>query len=125
MSPAELGGPTAPAPIDRRERGPVRPPERRPTRGYALAAAGATMWALNGNLARWLLDDGMSAVRLAQLRSLGSWALLVAALALARPGCFASSAASCPHSPSSGWPGSRSCTRPPSSPSSGSRSAWP
>lgn len=64
----------------------MRRPERRPTRGYALAAAGATMWALNSSLARWLLDDGMSAVRLAQLRSLGSWALLVAALALARPG---------------------------------------
>ena len=58
---------------------------RSPARGYALAAAGATMWALNGNLARYLLDDGVSAFRLAQLRSLGSWILLLAFLAAARP----------------------------------------
>jgi drug/metabolite transporter (DMT)-like permease len=57
---------------------------RRPGRGYALAAAGATMWALNGNLARYLLDDGVSAVRLAQLRSAGSWLLLLLGLGLAR-----------------------------------------
>jgi drug/metabolite transporter (DMT)-like permease len=57
---------------------------RRPGRGYALAAAGATMWALNGNLARYLLDDGVSALRLAQLRSAGSWLLLLLALALTR-----------------------------------------
>jgi drug/metabolite transporter (DMT)-like permease len=57
---------------------------RRPGRGYALAAAGATMWALNGNLARYLLDDGVSALRLAQLRSAGSWLLLLLGLGLAR-----------------------------------------
>jgi drug/metabolite transporter (DMT)-like permease len=57
---------------------------RNPARGYALAAASATMWALNGNLARYLLDDGVSAVRLSQLRSLGSWAILLLALALTR-----------------------------------------
>ena len=57
---------------------------RRPARGYALAAAGATMWALNGNMARALLDDGVSAFRLSELRSLGSWLLLLAALALTR-----------------------------------------
>jgi drug/metabolite transporter (DMT)-like permease len=43
------------------------------------------MWALNGSLARFLLDDGVPAARLAQLRSLLSWVLLVAALALTRP----------------------------------------
>ena len=59
--------------------------ERHPARGYALAATGATMWALNGNLARYLLDDGVSAVRLSQLRSAGSWAILLVALALWRP----------------------------------------
>jgi drug/metabolite transporter (DMT)-like permease len=60
--------------------------ERHPARGYALAAAGATMWALNGNLARYLLDDGVSAARLSELRSAGSWAILLLALALWRPG---------------------------------------
>jgi drug/metabolite transporter (DMT)-like permease len=61
------------------------PVQRSPVRGYALAAAGAAMWALNGNLARHLLDDGVSAVRLSQLRSLGSWLILLLVLALARP----------------------------------------
>jgi len=50
-----------------------------------LAAAAATMWALNGSLARFLLDDGVSAARLSQLRSLGSFVILVAVLAAARP----------------------------------------
>jgi drug/metabolite transporter (DMT)-like permease len=59
--------------------------ERHPARGYALAAAGATMWALNGNLARYLLEDDVSPIRLSQLRSAGSWAILLVALALWRP----------------------------------------
>jgi len=57
---------------------------RRPARGYALAAAGAAMWALNGTMARELLDDGVDAARLAQLRSAGSWVLLALVLAVAR-----------------------------------------
>jgi drug/metabolite transporter (DMT)-like permease len=59
--------------------------ERHPARGYALAATGAAMWAMNGNLARYLLDDGVSALRLAELRSFGSWLILVLALALVKP----------------------------------------
>ena len=58
--------------------------DRRPARGYALAAAGAAMWALNGTMARELLDDGVDAARLAQLRSAGSWVLLALVLAVAR-----------------------------------------
>jgi drug/metabolite transporter (DMT)-like permease len=50
-----------------------------------LVAAGATMFALGGNLARYLLDDGISALRLSQLRSAGSLVLLAAGLALTRP----------------------------------------
>ena len=42
------------------------------------------MWALNASLARFLLDDGVGADRLAQLRSFGSWLILLAALAIAR-----------------------------------------
>jgi drug/metabolite transporter (DMT)-like permease len=59
--------------------------ERSPARGYALVAVGATMFALGGNLARYMLDDGVSAMRLSQLRSAGSLVLLAAALAAARP----------------------------------------
>jgi drug/metabolite transporter (DMT)-like permease len=54
-------------------------------RGYLLVAIGATMFALGGNLARYMLDDGVSALRLSQLRSAGSLVLLALGLALTRP----------------------------------------
>ena len=57
---------------------------RRPALGYALVIAAATLWSLNGSLSRFLLDDGVSALRLAELRSLGSWLILVLALAAFR-----------------------------------------
>ena len=47
--------------------------------------AAATMFALNGSLARYLLDDGVDAARLSQLRSAGSWVVLLLALGAARP----------------------------------------
>ena len=53
-------------------------------RGYALVAAGAACFALNGSMARYLLDDGISAFRLSQMRSVGSLALLALALLLVR-----------------------------------------
>ena len=59
--------------------------ERRPALGYVLAASAAAMWAMNGSIARFLLDDGVSAARLSQLRSLGSFVLLLVVLLLARP----------------------------------------
>ena len=43
------------------------------------------MFALGGNLARYMLDDGVSALRLSQLRSAGSLVLLALGLALTRP----------------------------------------
>jgi drug/metabolite transporter (DMT)-like permease len=58
---------------------------RSPARGYVLAAAAATMWGLNGSMGRSLLDDGVSALRLSQLRSFASWAILAAVLAAWRP----------------------------------------
>jgi drug/metabolite transporter (DMT)-like permease len=66
----------------------VQPPqrERRPALGYALAAAAAAMWAANGSMARYLLDDGVSPFELSELRSLGSWLILLVALGLTRPG---------------------------------------
>jgi drug/metabolite transporter (DMT)-like permease len=44
------------------------------------------MWALNGSMARYLLDDGVSAFELSELRSLGSWLILLVALGIWRPG---------------------------------------
>src|SRR3954452_24555094 len=67
---------------------PVQPgpgESRNPARGYLLVVTGAAMFALGGNLARYLLDDGVTALRLSQLRSAGSLVLLALALALSRP----------------------------------------
>ena len=57
-------------------------PVPNPRLGYLLVALSAACSALNGSLARYLLDDGMSAVRLSQLRSAVSFALLALGLAL-------------------------------------------
>jgi drug/metabolite transporter (DMT)-like permease len=58
---------------------------RSPARGYLLAAAGAALFSLNGIWARHLLDDGVDAARLSQLRSAGAWLILLVVLAVARP----------------------------------------
>lgn len=58
---------------------------RSPKLGYALAATAATLWALNGSLSRFLLNDHLPPARLAELRSVCTFALLVTALAAARP----------------------------------------
>jgi drug/metabolite transporter (DMT)-like permease len=55
---------------------------RSPRLGYALAAIAATMWAVNGSLARLVLDEGVSAMHLSQLRSTLSFLLLLGFLAL-------------------------------------------
>ena len=44
------------------------------------------MWSLNASLARFLLDDGLSAMRLSELRSAGAFVILVAVLLVVRPG---------------------------------------
>jgi drug/metabolite transporter (DMT)-like permease len=57
---------------------------RSPKLGYALAATAATLWALNGSLARFLLDDRMPPARLAELRSVCTAMVLIAALLIVR-----------------------------------------
>jgi drug/metabolite transporter (DMT)-like permease len=61
-----------------------RPRARRAARGYLLAATGAALFSLNGVMARYLLDDGVDAARLSQLRSAGAWLILLAVLGTAR-----------------------------------------
>jgi drug/metabolite transporter (DMT)-like permease len=56
-----------------------------PRLGYALTASSAACSALNGSLARYLLDDGMSAARLSQLRSAVAFLLLLGAVAAFSP----------------------------------------
>jgi drug/metabolite transporter (DMT)-like permease len=63
----------------------ARPDSRRPSRGYLLAATGAALFSLNGIWARYLLDDGVDAARLSQLRSAGAWLILLVVLGLTRP----------------------------------------
>jgi drug/metabolite transporter (DMT)-like permease len=58
---------------------------RSPKLGYALAATAATLWALNGSLATFLLDDRMPAARLAELRVVCSFAILVIGVGVLRP----------------------------------------
>jgi drug/metabolite transporter (DMT)-like permease len=55
---------------------------RRPCLGYLLAAVAALMFAVNGSLARYLLDDGVSAAHLSQLRVTVAFVLLAGALVL-------------------------------------------
>jgi drug/metabolite transporter (DMT)-like permease len=52
--------------------------ERSPRLGYALAAAAAALFGISGSLARELLDDGVSAWHLTELRSVLAFVLLVA-----------------------------------------------
>lgn len=62
----------------------ARPP--RLALGYVLVVVAVTLWSLNASLARFLLDDGISALRLSELRSAGAWLLLVVAVLVIRPG---------------------------------------
>lgn len=54
--------------------------------GYALVVAAVTMFSLNASLALFLLEDGISAMRLSELRSLGAFALFALFLAITRRG---------------------------------------
>jgi drug/metabolite transporter (DMT)-like permease len=53
--------------------------------GYSLVIAAVTMFSLNASLALFLLEDGLSAMRLSELRAVGSFLVLCVALAILRP----------------------------------------
>jgi drug/metabolite transporter (DMT)-like permease len=63
---------------------PSRTATAHPARGYLLAATGAALFSLNGVTGRELLDDGVDAARLSQLRSAGAWVLLLLVLGTTR-----------------------------------------
>src|SRR3954454_21884097 len=66
---------------------PVEPAHvRRPRLGYAMAAAAAVLWGINGAVSKTILSTGLSSERLAQVRSLGAAAGLLAILAVLAPG---------------------------------------
>src|SRR3954452_20698623 len=65
---------------------PVEPARvRRPRLGYAMAAAAAVLWGVNGAVSKTILSTGLSSERLAQVRSLGAAVGLVAILAVTAP----------------------------------------
>jgi len=65
---------------------PVEPARhRRPRLGYLMAAVAAALWGLNGGVSKTILATGLSSERLAQVRSLGAAAGLVAILAVTTP----------------------------------------
>ena len=65
---------------------PVEPARRRhPRVGYLMVAAAAVLWGVNGGVSKTILATGLSSERLAQVRSLGAAAGLVAILALTAP----------------------------------------
>ena len=55
---------------------------RRPRLGYLLAAVAAAMFAVNGSIAKLLLEDGVSASHLSQLRVTVAFVMLAGALAV-------------------------------------------
>ena len=57
-----------------------------PTLGYALVVGAVALWSLNAVVAKVVIESGgLSAMRLAEVRSTGSGLLMLAALALMRP----------------------------------------
>jgi drug/metabolite transporter (DMT)-like permease len=67
---------------------PVAGQPTRTALGYGLVIAAVTMWSLNASLARFLLDDGLSAMRLSELRSAGAFLILLVAILVLRPGAI-------------------------------------
>jgi drug/metabolite transporter (DMT)-like permease/predicted RNA-binding protein with PIN domain len=65
--------------------------------GYGLVVAAVTLWSLNASVARSLLDDGLSALRLSELRAFGAWVILLAVIAVARPRLFRVERSEVPH----------------------------
>ena len=65
---------------------PVAPARHRhPRLGYLMAASAGVLWGVNGAVSKTILTSGLSSERLAQVRSLGAAAGLLAILAVAAP----------------------------------------
>ena len=70
------------------ERDPTEPEREltgRTALGYGLVVAAVTMFSLNASLALFLLEDGISAMRLSELRTVGALVLLVLIVPVLRP----------------------------------------
>jgi drug/metabolite transporter (DMT)-like permease len=63
----------------------ARASQRRPGLAYVMAASAAVLWGINGAVSKTILATGLSAERLAQVRSLGAAVGLAAVVALTAP----------------------------------------
>ena len=59
--------------------------DRRPARGYLMITAAAVLFAVNGTVSKVILANGVSAPRLAEVRSTGAFVVLAVALLIIRP----------------------------------------
>ena len=66
-------------PLERVER------ERRPAVGYAMALAAGTLFAINGTVSKVILESGIPALRLTEVRCVGGFLGLLAIVLLTRP----------------------------------------
>jgi drug/metabolite transporter (DMT)-like permease len=62
-----------------------RPREPHALLGYAMVLTAGTLWAVNGVVSKVILDSGLSAVRLSEVRSTGAFLGLGLVVALAAP----------------------------------------
>jgi drug/metabolite transporter (DMT)-like permease len=62
------------------------PPAPQPVLGYTMMLVAATLFGLNGAVAKVALDSGLSSLRLTEARSAGAFLGLALALAVIRPG---------------------------------------
>jgi len=60
-------------------------PRAQPARGYALYLAAATLFAINGTVAKSIILAGLESARLSQLRVTAAFVVMLVALALTRP----------------------------------------
>src|SRR5689334_20676523 len=66
---------------------PVEPAaRRRPRLGYALAAAAATLWGINGVVSKVILASGISSLRLSQVRTTGAFVVFLLLVLATAPG---------------------------------------
>ena len=101
----------------------VEPRVRRPVLGYAMVFAAATLFGINGSVAKVALGSGLSSLRLTEARCAGACIglVLIVLIRSIRVPC-GSIAAACSGSPSSASSGSRSCSSSTFSRFTGSRS---
>jgi drug/metabolite transporter (DMT)-like permease len=63
---------------------PAREPH--PFLGYGMVLVAATLWAVNGTVSKVILDEGVSSLRLSEVRSTGAFVGLALVLAVVAPG---------------------------------------